>query len=391
VNNITMTAAAAATHAEYYKFDVGQLPDELYHEKVPVAKWLETTTTAGAKGFPANSLNRLSPIAWDVEVERIVGIALYMIGNVLPFLLPPLMGLAFFVPTAKLVLYLVLAYVGILFVIENYYFKPRFHKKYQCHSALTNNIKDNQYLFTERNITKYLSVNFVWPKSLHRPRMQNTPLIYCAVPHGVAPFGITAYPLWSKLWNDKLCHWTCAPIVLQLPIVGYFMKKIGYVPAKSKYILETLTKKEENVGVVLDGINGMFQTQGKEEVAYLKARKGIVKIALRAGAPLVPVYGFGHTALYTVIVDPFGLLQWLSNALETSLCPFFGRCGWFLGPPSRLAVAVCMGEPVMCPLIAEPTQEQVDEYHQKLLDSFQQLFDQHKTAYGWEDKTLKFV
>lgn len=382
-----MTAATT----EYYKFDVGQLPDDLYDEKVPVAKWLEKTTTAGTGGFPINSLNRLAPIPWDVEVERIIGIALYMVGNVLPFLLPTLCVLAIFFQIAKMLLVSVLAYVGVLFVIENYFFKPRFLKKYHRKSSMTDNIKDNQYLFTERNITKYLSVNFVWPKSMQRPLMQNTPLIYCAVPHGVAPFGITAYPLWSKLWNDKLCHWTCAPIVLKLPVVGYFMKKIGYVPAKSKYILETLTKKEENVGVILDGIAGMFQAQGKEEVAYLKTRKGIVKIALRAGAPLVPVYGFGHTALYTVIVDPFGLLEWLSNALETSLTPFFGRYGWFLGPPQRLAVAVCIGEPVMCPQIAEPTNEQVDHYHQKMLDSFQQLFDTHKAAYGWGHKTLKFV
>ena len=84
------------TPPEYYKFDVGQLPDDLYHEKIPASKWIETTTTAGSEGFPANSLNRLSPIPWDVDIERIIGIALYMIGNILPFTLPTLCGLAFF-------------------------------------------------------------------------------------------------------------------------------------------------------------------------------------------------------------------------------------------------------------------------------------------------------
>jgi hypothetical protein len=54
----------------------------------------------------------------------------------------------------------------------------------------------------------------------------------------------------------------------------------------------------------------MFHQSRNEERAYLKKRKGIVKIALRAGAPIVPVYGFfGHTSLYTVIVDPFGVLD----------------------------------------------------------------------------------
>ena len=38
-------------------------------------------------------------------------------------------------------------------------------------------------------------------------------------------------------------------------------------------------------------------------------RKGIVKIALRKGAPLVPAYCFGHTELWTIVTDPLGILQ----------------------------------------------------------------------------------
>lgn len=30
---------------------------------------------------------------------------------------------------------------------------------------------------------------------------------------------------------------------------------------------------------------------------------GIVKIALEAGASLVPVYGFGHSELWTTVID----------------------------------------------------------------------------------------
>jgi 1-acyl-sn-glycerol-3-phosphate acyltransferase len=377
--------------AKFYKLNYASLPDELFRVDVPVEKWLAlATTTDDAKGFAPNSLHQLSPIPQDVERERLVGISLYMAGNVLPFALPFLLVAAVCSTIGSYVLIFVACYVAVLFGIANGYYKPKFLKHYQKSGAMTENIKDNQYLYTERNSCKYLSVNVVWPKSLHPPTMTQTPLLFCAVPHGVAPYGITAYPLWSKLWNDKLCHWTTAPIVLKIPIVAFFMRKIGYIPAKSKDILETLTKKEENVGVVLDGIAGMFQGS-KEETAHILARKGIVKIALRAGTPIVPVYGFGHTSLYNVVVDPFGLLEMLSNKLDTALTPFFGRYGWFLGPPKRHPVTVCLGEPILCPQMAEPTQADIDLYHKKMLASFQQVFEQHKTAYGWADKKLKFV
>jgi hypothetical protein len=379
----------------YYKFDVGQLPDDLYHPEVPVQKWLETTITAGPAGFPSESLNVLHDIPWDVDIERMIGIALYLVFNILPFMLPLLSVLAVLYPVFRLILGLFIAYVGIMWCMEVFFFFPHFAKKYALKSSnidalMNDSVRSSQFVFTERNITKYLSTSFVWPASMHRPSMEKTPVIFCAIPHGVGPIGITAYPLWSCLWNDKVCHWTCAPFVLKLPYIAHYMMKIGYIPAEQRHILETLTKKEENVGVVLDGIDGMFQPT-TQEYAFVKKRKGIVKIALKAGVPLVPVYGFGHTALWTVVVDPFGLLEKLSNKLQVSLTPFFGRYGWFLGPPRRIPIAVVLGEPVVCPRVDEPTQEQVDKYHQLLLDSYAQLFEKHKGAYGWGHKKLLFV
>jgi Diacylglycerol acyltransferase len=156
--------------------------------------------------------------------------------------------------------------------------------------------------------------------------------------------------------------------------------------------VETLTKKGgENVGIILDGIDGMFSCCPQQEIATILQRKGIVKIALKAGVPLVPVYGFGHTSLWTIVVDPLGILQYASQVLGISLVPFFGCFGWFLGPPRRVAVAVCLGEPVRCPRVDNPTQAEIEKYHQELLHSYTELFDTHKAAYGWQHKTLKFV
>jgi 1-acyl-sn-glycerol-3-phosphate acyltransferase len=278
----------------------------------------------------------------------------------------------------------------VLFSLEHYYFAPIFLKRYERTSTLTDDTKDNQYLFTERNTSKYMNTTIVWPKSLHESKYKEKPVLFCLVPHGIAPLGATAYPMWSKVWSSRLCHWTCAPVILQLPYVGYFMDKIGYIPAKAKPMLETLQKKEESVGVFLDGIDGMFQSP-KEERAVLKKRKGVVKIALRAGVPIIPVYAFGHTAAYTVWVDPFGILKTISLILQTSLTPFFGRYGWFLGPPKRVPITICLGEPIECPLTAEPSQELINKYHAKMLQGFQATFDKHKKAYGWEKKELKIV
>lgn len=386
-----------ADEVKYFRFDVARLPDDLFRATVPVEKWLDRCdATSDPRGFPPNSLNSIHPISWDVELERIVGFSLYQFLNVLPFLLLPLCSMYYGPIATWWTQWFVLGlcgYVATLCLITSI-MEPVFLKKYRQRRFLLAKMTDvqrNQYVYTERNTTKYLSVKFVWPRSVHRPALENTPVLFCIVPHGVVSWGIAAYPMWSKVWNDRICRWSIAPVVLKIPIVRYLARKVGYIPAKSAPILETLTKRNENVGLVLDGIAGMFHQSNDEETAFLKQRKGIVKIALKAGVPIVPVYGFGHTSLYTVCVDPFGILERISNALEMSLTPFWGRWGWILGPPRRTPVTVCLGKPVLCPQVDHPTQAQIDEHHSKLLNAYKELFETHKHAYGWPDKTLRFV
>merc|ERR1712166_1028391 len=103
-------------------------------------------------------------------------------------------------------------------------------------------------------------------------------------------------------------------------------------------------------------------------------------------------------------VDPFGILQYFSKKLNMSLTPFFGRYGWFMGPPKRnVAVTVCLGEPLYPPSSSSSsssssndnksdnnncdnsdviiTQDQIDLYHTKLLDGFTTVFETHKSGY----------
>ena len=332
------------TETCFYKLSAAELPDDLFRKEVSVDDWIDESrpwmeTTKDPKGFASKRLGRIVPIDRMVELERIVGFPLYMITNVSPIAIPSatLLWLLFGFVWAKYLAIFVLFYHGGLVTIWRNFCAPYFLKQYNRGSRNVDDLdlKDHhysQYLFTERNTTKYCSMSYVWPKSLQRPALEtgpnhDRPVIYCVIPHGLAPFGIVGYPYFSKVWNSKLCSWTCAPILLSLPILGHYLNAIGYVPAKSKPILETLTKKGCNVGVVLDGIDGMFHSTGQNEVGVILNRKGICKIALKANVAIVPVYGFGHTGIYDVLVDPFGILQYLSALLHMSLTPFFGRWG----------------------------------------------------------------
>lgn len=400
----------------FYKLSAAELPDELFRKEASANDWIGCDddgeerpwmeTTSNPKGFSSKSLAKVVSIDKMVELERIIGTPMYMVANVSPVVVPmgTLLWLGFGFVWAKYLAIFVALYHGTLICIWRFFFVPIFLKRYKRgNDIIPKDHHHSQYLFTERNITKYCSSKYVWPKSLQRPALmkgpnQDKPVIYCVIPHGLVPYGLVGYPYFSKVWNSKLCSWTCAPFLLNLPIVGYYLNAIGYVPAKSKSIVETLAKKDRNVGIVLDGIDGMFHSNGQDETGAILNRKGICKIALKAGVAIVPIYGFGHTGLYDVYVDPLGILKFLSGKLHVSLTPFFGRWGWFMGPPKRhVPIVMCLGDPIFPTKIAngEITQQHIDEHHQKLLDGFTKVFETHKSGYYGDkiakDKKLVFV
>ena len=41
--------------------------------------------------------------------------------------------------------------------------------------------------------------------------------------------------------------------------------------------------------------------------------------------------------------------------------------------------------------VENPTEEQIDEVHQKIINATKQMFDLHKASLGWGDKEMEFV
>ena len=65
----------------------------------------------------------------------------------------------------------------------------------------------------------------------------------------------------------------------------------------------------------------MFYDSGDtKEFGWIQKRKGIVKCALRAGSPIIPIYAFGHTTIFSIVKFNFlKVLENLSKRLEMSV------------------------------------------------------------------------
>ena len=150
-----------------------------------------------------------------------------------------------------------------------------------------------------------------------------------------------------------------------------------------------------NVGLVPDGISGMFFKATKdEEICELKNRKGVAKLALETGCNVVPSYGFGNTQAFDAVFDAWGIMKTLSKKLRMSLIGIRGRWGITTFPkkvPLYYAVGRVVKNPYAPQKIVRPTKEQIDELHEAILNEIQLTFDTHKHVYGWSHKQLVFV
>ena len=92
---------------------------------------------------------------------------------------------------------------------------------------------------------------------------------------------------------------------------------------------------------------------------------------------------------YNFVKPPAGsLLSWLSRKAGVSLLLFYGR--WYLPIPYRVPITLLCSQAIRVQQTAEPTKEQVDTLHERVMSEVTSLFYKHREEAGpeWKNKEL---
>jgi len=244
---------------------------------------------------------------------------------------------------------------------------------------------------------KYFSYRLVWTGNLRQKAQEIRSWIGAGVPHGVMPFAnlLSTPAINSVSFLPSAFFGAPASVVFHTPFLRYFLL-FGPVCNVSKQSLMRKLDGGDCVGLVSDGIAGIFRCNEEDETVFLKERKGLAKLALRTGAPVLPAYSLGNTAAFSCWYDSWGIMERLSRKVQASVFVYWGRFG--LPIPRRTPICLLVGEPVIPPhgkksvsKRSEPTKDQINQFHAKLLQVIEDTFDCHKDALGWGHKRIKFV
>lgn len=201
-------------------------------------------------------------------------------------------------------------------------------------------------------------------------------IMFVAQPHGVVSFGGMCskavmppefYPMPTAV----------AASLMKTPLLKHVIGIFGLTDASSKN-LKKLFKKEGAAGCVVlyvGGIAELFRCSLTEERLYLTKRKGFIKIALREGVEIMPAYFFGNTSVLSVATT--GPIATLARKTGVTLTYFWGLFGLPL-PRLGQKVMYVRGAPLGLPHIPEPTDEDVEKWHNVYCDEVRRIYEKYR-------------
>ena len=328
----------------------------------------EKATIVREKGFDRNELAKKAPISFLDEALVVVFLTCIMTG-------PLIMGPSFVFCAYFYGLKGVISWIFAFTVLATHPL-PTKAKEEAWRCRLT------------RALYRYFSYRVVWSGNAKEACCTTKRAwIGAGPPHGVVPIAnVLSIPAMNSFARPLVGG--VASVSEYTPFLRYLCL-FGTCDVSAASIAKCIDE-DLCVGTVPDGIAGIFAYDEDDEIVILKSRKGIAKLALRTGAPILPAYSVGNTQVYTAVFDNFGICEHISRKIKASIFFFYGRFG--LAIPRRVNITMLVGDPILVgpDKIPDPTPQQIDELHDKLLKSLENLFNQHKASLGWHHKRIVF-
>jgi 1-acyl-sn-glycerol-3-phosphate acyltransferase len=155
--------------------------------------------------------------------------------------------------------------------------------------------------------------------------------------HSGAPFVWDAWTVgvqwWRRFGQDRPLHGTAHDALMAIPVIGRYFRAMGVLPAAPDSIATALAEGRD-VAVWPGGEVDSLRPWQERDVANLAGRKGFVKMAIRAGVPIVPIATVGGADAMPVLIrgDRLSKALRLDKVLRLKVFPLAISLPWGIAP-----------------------------------------------------------
>lgn len=155
--------------------------------------------------------------------------------------------------------------------------------------------------------------------------------------HSGAPFVWDAWTVgvqwWRRFGQDRLLHGTAHDALMAIPGIGRYFRAMGVLPAAPDSMATALAEGRD-VAVWPGGEVDSLRPWHERDKANLAGRSGFVKMAIRAGVPIVPIATVGGADAMPVLIRGDRLSQTLrlDKLLRLKVFPVAISLPWGIAP-----------------------------------------------------------
>src|SRR5438270_6845427 len=155
--------------------------------------------------------------------------------------------------------------------------------------------------------------------------------------HSGAPLVWDAWTVGVQWWRyfgrSRPLHGTAHDLLMGLPVLGSYFRRMGVLPARPESILTAL-RAGHDVALWPGGERDSLRPWTKRDEAILAGRTGFVRLAISSGVPIVPIATVGGPDAMPILASGRRLakLLQLDRVLRLKMFPIALQAPWGLSP-----------------------------------------------------------
>jgi len=195
--------------------------------------------------------------------------------------------------------------------------------------------------------------------------------LFCFHPHGYFATGLFMSITTNKTF--KKAEVAGSRMALVYPWGGLVMKYMG-INGANPANFELLLKENKNIAFIPGGFEEATLTKYGKQRVFLKNRKGFIKLGLKYGYSVYPIYTIGETNMMSSITyEKLGII--LNKIKMPGTIPYSKR---LVLPNNDEELITIVGKRMDLPIIHDPKQEDINKYHDMYVENLKRVYAKYK-------------